>query len=113
MKRFKLIFKTYVIDSKGKVVWAKGITRVIAAQDHSLAARIAQAMKGEMINLQEYLDDATVVEPTGEDYAMVSCDSRTTWQRVLKNMKLQEKNVEWILGDKNRHEVVGMKIKTK
>lgn len=111
MKRFKLIFKTYAIDAKGVAIWTEGFTRIIAAKDHSTAARFAQAMSGEEIDSQEYLANATIVEETGEDYDMASYDSKATWQRVLKNLNLKEKDVEWIADDFDKSEIVGIKLK--
>lgn len=110
MKRFKLIFRTYATNLNG-TVWTEGLTRIIAAKDHNAAARFAQAMKGEEINSQEYLDDATIVEETGEDYDMASYDSEATWQRVLKALRLKEKDVDWVYSDATKDEIVGMKIK--
>lgn len=110
MKRFKLIFRTYATDING-TTWTEGLTRVIAAKNHSSAARFAQAMKGEEIDSREYLDDAIIVEETGEDYDMASYDSEATWQRVLKALRLKEKDVEWVYSDETKDEIVGMKIK--
>lgn len=110
-KHFQIIFKTFAVDDKGTAIPTEGFIRIIAAKNRDTAVRIAQAMKGEEIDMQEYLDDATIVEETGEDYDIGSYDNGETWKRVLKNLGWREKDVEWIYSDEDKDEIVGLNKK--
>ncbi len=111
MKRFKIIFRTFVYDKNSQVLEGKRLIRVIAARDRKTAERIARAMEGEGLGGQSYIWDPILIEETGEDYEMASFDSQETWDRALEKMGLDRKDVNWVNSDKDPNEFVGIDIK--
>lgn len=98
MPRFELKFNSSVNEGHRGVLVAGKIKRVIYAEEREIALQIGKAMLWETVNQDQFLSALTEVKEVyeGEEYTLCY-SSKFTWGRVLDNMGLRPKDVEFVL----------------
>lgn len=111
MKKFKIIFQTFIYDKNDQVKVVGTWTRIIAAENRDWAEKFAKAMEHEEVAGDLYLGNVVLIEETGEDPAMNSLDSEGTWSQVIDNLKMSENDFDPIADPNDPDEVIGLKKK--
>ena len=110
MPNFKLEFGKFFEDQDEKLETGK-FTRIVIADNLQLAERIAKAMVGEEIYANECLTDPVTVTETEEEPEISSWNEDETWKRIIENMGLSERSIEFIFNSRPKV-VVSVPVKT-
>lgn len=108
MPNFKIIFMKHFEDDDEDLDTGE-YSRVIVADNLEIAQKIADAMQGEEVYVNEWLEKILSVKPTDETPNIYSWDDGShTWKQVLRQLNLREDDVEFILSGSQK---IGIKIK--
>lgn len=87
MPNFKIVFKLEVKTNNREYREGPTFERIITAQNRRIAKKVAKAMIGEEVYVQQYLSKVQSVTPTDEEpFISPFCTSRCVWDRVLQRL---------------------------